>query len=88
MEVGQRRQVEPVGLLLDPVVLVRQPADAANSTFTRSAQAQLMALVRVALDITPGRARCEALRGCRTRTRIDALIVTGVRTARILCVIL
>jgi len=77
MEVRQRRQIEPVDLLLDPVVLVKQAADAANPTLTRGAQAQLMTLVRVALDIMPGRTRRETLRSRSSGTRNYALIVGG-----------
>src|ERR1035438_6583227 len=88
MEVRKRREIEKVDLLLNPVVFVEQTADAANPPITGGAHAQLMALVSVALDVMPGRARREAVRSRWSRTWIYALIVVHVQAAYVVRVVL
>src|ERR1022692_3450049 len=64
MEVWQRRQIEEVGLILKPVVLIKHAADAADSPIIGRAEPQLMSLMSVPLNITPGRAGRETARRC------------------------
>src|SRR5258708_12672802 len=88
MEVGKRAKIEPIDLVLNLVILIEQAADAAHPFITGGAHSQLMALVRVAFDIAPGRAWGEALRSRRSRTWINALIEVRVEPACVLPLLL
>ena len=56
-EVVARGLVQPVDLLVDLVVFVEEAREAANPQVIRSAQAEFVALVGVALDVVPRGAR-------------------------------
>src|ERR1700730_19454186 len=88
MEVRKRREIEKIDLLLNLIVFIKQPADAADPPIIGGAHAQLMALVSVSLDIMPGRAGREALRSRRSCTWIYALIVVHIEAAYVVRVVL
>src|ERR1700680_4176930 len=89
MKVGKRGKIEPVDLLLDLIIFIEYTADAADPPISGRAQAQLLALVRVALLIMPGQTRREEFRGRRMAPLgTGALIVVDVGPAGVLRVVL
>src|SRR2546421_3852217 len=88
VEIRSRRLVEPVHLLLNLVFLPKQAADRADAPVIGRAQAKLVALMCVPLDVTPGRTRGEALRRGRCRAWIGALIVINVGATRVVRIVL
>src|SRR5947208_16942807 len=92
--------VEPVSAFVNEVLLVEAADEGADAPVGRRAEAYLVALVRVLLMVGPERARAVAEAGGASRwcdrsrdggewiPRIIALVVAGVRAARVVGVVL
>src|SRR5262249_18441220 len=80
-EVRKRRQIKPVTLVMNRVLLIEQAADAAYAPSVRRSEPQLVTQVGIALSIAPGCAWCEALRRCGSLAWIDTLVVIDVLPA-------